>query len=278
MNSKSQSFTGNKFIFLFAVVLSMFFSAPAFSQPPWIEDMTWQEIADALKEGKTTVIIPTGGTEQAGLHIVTGKHNFILKYTAREIANKLGNTLIAPIIAYVPEGDINPPSGHMRFPGTLSVRPEIFAAMLEDTARSLKQHGFKFICFVGESGGNQQAQAFVAQKLSQEWQGEGVKVIHVNEYYDEHNGQVEWAKEKMEKESDIQAHGGTADTSEMLFVHPLGVRENFKGKYTAADFDKVGVNGSSETASMEYGKKFIELKIEAAVRQISKERQWKNSF
>ncbi|MEI6729892.1 MAG: creatininase family protein, partial [Pseudomonadota bacterium] len=107
MNNKSQSFTGNKFIFLFAVVLSIFFVSPAFAGNVWLEDMTWQEIADALKEGKTTVIIPTGGTEQNGPHIVTGKHNFILKYTAEEIANKLTNTLIAPIIAYVPEGDIN---------------------------------------------------------------------------------------------------------------------------------------------------------------------------
>ena len=42
-----------------------------------------------------------------------GKHNFISKYTAEQIAHQLGNALVAPVVAYVPEGDIDPPSGHM---------------------------------------------------------------------------------------------------------------------------------------------------------------------
>lgn len=258
---------------LLAVFL-LFFANSAFATSILMEDMTWPEIAQAMKDGYTTVIVPTGGTEQNGPHIILGKHNFVLQKTAPAIAEKLGHTLVAPIMAYVPEGNITPPSGHMQFPGTLSLRPETFAAVLEDTARSLKQHGFKLICFVGEHGASQPVQAKVAEKLSAEWKDEGVKVIHVNEYYDDNNGQVAWIKQTNPKieEHDIEAHGGLADTSEMLAAHSEGVRDNLRSNYKPDDFTKLGVDGSSADASTDLGKRFLELKIEAAVKQIKKER------
>lgn len=127
----------------------LFLPFQALAAQVYTEDMTWQEIASAVKGGATTIIIPTGGTEQNGPHMVTGKHNYILKHTSGKIAEKLGNALAAPVLAYVPEGNISPPEGHMRFPGTISLREETFEAVLEDAARSFKQHGFRLICFVG---------------------------------------------------------------------------------------------------------------------------------
>src|SRR5262245_38996387 len=86
----------------------------------WIEDLTWMEVRDAMRAGKTTVIIPTGGVEQNGPYLVTGKHNVILRATSEAIAKRLGNALVAPIVAFVPEGDIDPPTSHMKYPGTIS--------------------------------------------------------------------------------------------------------------------------------------------------------------
>jgi creatinine amidohydrolase/Fe(II)-dependent formamide hydrolase-like protein len=243
-------------------------AAEEISHSLWLEDLTWQEIRNDLGHGKTTVIIPTGGTEQNGPHIALGKHNFILKYTAMAIAERVEGTLIAPIMEYVPEGDIHPPTGHMLFPGTLSLRPETFAAVLEDTARSLKEHGFKTICFVGEHGANQPVQKAVAEKLDAEWKTQGVRVIHVGDYYDEHNGQVEWAKKTGITEPDIEAHGGFADTAEMLAVHPQGVREKLRAAHTPVDMQTVGAGGSSLAATKEMGAALLELKVSAAVRQI----------
>src|SRR5437879_5905437 len=80
----------------------------------FIEELTWMEIRDAMKTGKTTVIIPTGGVEQNGPYLVTGKHNYILRATTEAIARKLGNALVAPIVPFVPEGDIEPASLHMK--------------------------------------------------------------------------------------------------------------------------------------------------------------------
>ena len=64
----------------------------------WIEEMTWMDVRDALKAGKTTVIIPTGGIEPNGPWLVTGKHNYVLRANCDAIARKLGNALCAPII------------------------------------------------------------------------------------------------------------------------------------------------------------------------------------
>jgi creatinine amidohydrolase/Fe(II)-dependent formamide hydrolase-like protein len=89
------------------------------------------EVRDAIVAGKTTVIIPTGGTEQNGPHMALGKHNYLVKYKAGEIAMTLGNALVAPVIAYVPEGDINPPTGHMRFAGTVTLPQDVFSKVLD---------------------------------------------------------------------------------------------------------------------------------------------------
>ena len=63
------------------------------------------EVRDALKAGKDTVIVATGGVEQNGPYLATGKHNNVLRATTEAIARKLGNTLVAPIVAFVPEGE-----------------------------------------------------------------------------------------------------------------------------------------------------------------------------
>src|SRR5687767_11181722 len=149
----------------------------------WIEEMTWMDVRDAIRAGKTTVIIPTGGVEPNGPWLVTGKHNYVLQANCDAIARKLGNALCAPIIKLVPEGTIEPPSSHMRSPGTISVRQETFRATLTDVAHSLRQHGFTNIIYIGDSGGNQPGQRAVADSLTAIWKGQPI-VAHIQEYYD----------------------------------------------------------------------------------------------
>jgi creatinine amidohydrolase/Fe(II)-dependent formamide hydrolase-like protein/sterol desaturase/sphingolipid hydroxylase (fatty acid hydroxylase superfamily) len=233
----------------------------------YLEDMTWQEVRDAIQAGSTTVIVPTGGTEQNGPHVVLGKHNYIVKYTAGKIAEKLGHALVAPVVAYVPEGSISPPEGHMRFPGTLSVADATFEAVLEAAAESLKQHGFKAIAFVGDSGGNQAAQQRVADRLNRLWQGSGVRVIQVNDYY-QNNGQIAYLANQGFSALQIGGHAGIRDTSELLFVQAAGVRGRFKEDHSGADFALVGADGDAGKASPALGRILLDLKIEAAVRQI----------
>ena len=135
----------------------------------FLEEMTWMEIRDALRAGKDTVIVSTGGVEQNGPYLAAGKHNYVLRATTEAIARKLGNALVAPIVAFVPEGDIDPPSEHMLYPSTIGVTEETFRRLLTDICASLRTHGFKHIVLIGDSGGNQRGMKAVADALNARW-------------------------------------------------------------------------------------------------------------
>src|SRR5438132_9428628 len=148
----------------------------------FIEDLTWMEVRDAMRAGKDTVIVATGGVEQNGPYLVTGKHNVVLRGTTEAIARKLGNTLVAPIVPFVPEGEIDPPSLHMLYPGTISVTEQTFQALLTDICSSLKTHGFKRLVLIGDSGGNQDGMKAVAAALSAKWK-DSCRIVFIPEYY-----------------------------------------------------------------------------------------------
>src|SRR6516165_11875895 len=114
---------------MFRVLLSLCFlllllPAARAADSVFLEELTWTELRDLVSSGKTTIIVPIGGTEQNGPHMALGKHNRRVQVLSEKIARVLGNTLVAPVIAYVPEGGINPPTEHMRFPGTITVPEE----------------------------------------------------------------------------------------------------------------------------------------------------------
>jgi creatinine amidohydrolase/Fe(II)-dependent formamide hydrolase-like protein len=236
----------------------------------FIEDMTWKEVDQALKFGSRTILIPTGGTEQNGPHMILGKHNYIVKYTAGKVAEQLGNALVAPVLSYVPEGPIDFSKGHMRFSGTLSIAEDVFAKNLEYAARSMKQHGFKVIAFIGDSGGNQAMQALVAEQLNKQWKGEGIKVIHVDDYYQD-NGQMQYLQSHGYSIKQIGGHAGIRDSSELLAVHPQGIRKKYLLDYTETLFSDVGADGDASIANSVIGKYLLKLKINAAVAQVQRE-------
>lgn len=235
----------------------------------FMEDMTWMEVRARIDGGATTVIIPTGGTEQNGPHMVTGKHNYIVRHTAGEIAKRLGNAVVAPVMAYVPEGRIDPPEGHMKFPGTISLSPETFSLVLQDAAMSLKQNGFTLICFVGDSGGNQAPQKEVAKRLNEMWAGTGVRALHVSDYYD-NNGQDKWVQSIGLDVQTPGAHAGLEDTSELMKAKASGVRAGMRNAYTERDYKNTGAMGDSTKSNAQYGQQLLDQKINAAVNQISR--------
>jgi creatinine amidohydrolase len=233
----------------------------------FMEELTWTEVRDAIKAGKTTIIFPTGGTEQNGPHMVLGKHNFIVKHAAEQIARRLGNALVAPVLAYVPEGNIDPPSGHMRYPGTISLPNEVFMKVTEYAARSFKANGFKDIVLIGDSGDNQRALQSVANLLNKQWIHTGVRVHFASDYYKE-SPLREWLQGQGEKRDDIGSHAGIVDTSQLMAVNPNGIRND---KFAVSgDRDATGATGNPARATVAYGKKGLEMKIDAAVAQIRK--------
>jgi creatinine amidohydrolase/Fe(II)-dependent formamide hydrolase-like protein len=161
----------------------------------WTEELTWMEVRDAVRAGKTTVVVGTGGVEQNGPYLAGGKHNFVLATVMPEIAAAIGNTLLAPIVKFVPEGAIEPtPRGHMAYPGTISLEPATFEALLTDICRSYKAHGFLDIILIGDSGGNQRGLQNVATALNAKWAADRARVHFLPEYYDEDRWSYDFLK------------------------------------------------------------------------------------
>jgi creatinine amidohydrolase len=240
--------------------------APAVPQPDsvFLEDLTWIEARDAIAAGKTTVIIPTGGTEQNGPHMVLGKHNFLVKYKAGEIAKRLGNAIVAPVMAYVPEGAVNPPTGHMRFAGTITLPDDVFSKVLEFAARSLKQHGFIDIALVGDSGGNQAAQKAVAEALNKEWAATNARVHHISAYYPGRGD--DWVIAQGVSAEDVGSHAGTHDTSSLMFLNPSMLR--FDRMRPGKNGDGQGHTGNPAKATALFGRQILSMQVEDAATQI----------
>ena len=230
----------------------------------FIEDLTWMEIRDRMKTGVDTVIVATGGVEQNGPYLVTGKHNVILKGVTEAIARKLGNALVAPIVGFVPEGDIEPPSLHMKYPGTISVREETYRALVTDICASFKTHGFKRIVLIGDSGGNQEGLKAVAEKLNSAWAGTP-KVVYVPEFYD-YGGLAKWVEEQGIKQTPEGYHDDFVITAQMLAVDPTSVRMQQRVK--ADKFSINGVNLAPADKTIDWGRKIFAHRAEQTVKAL----------
>ena len=233
----------------------------------WLEEMTWMDVRDAIAAGKTTIIIPTGGIEPNGPWLATGKHNYVLTANCDAIARKLGNALCAPIIKLVPEGRIDPPSGHMASPNTISVREETFRMTLTDVVHSLKVHGFKNIILIGDSGGNQAGQRFVADSLTSIWKGDPV-VAHVQEYYDYAGVQQYMDDKGLKKTAEDHLHDDPVIALNMFMADPRSIRWEERKKIKQASIE--GVSLEDRKKNEELGKQIVEFRATTTVEAIKK--------
>ena len=214
----------------------------------WIEELTWIEVRDAMAAGKTTAIIPTGGVEQNGPYVALGKHNYVLEGACDAIARELGNALCTPIIKLVPEGGFEPRTGHMRYPGTLTVRDETFQMMLEDVGHSLHVHGFEHIIYIGDSGGNQAGMAAAAAALNERW-GE-TKAHHIAGYYDNAGVVARMNELGVEEGPSDGYHDTYWLTSMQMTVDPSTVRYDERVAAGKATINGVSIAPKEETIAL----------------------------
>jgi len=243
------------------------------ASPPsvFLEELTWPEVRDATHAGMTTILVPIGGTEQNGPHMALGKHNARAREFAGRIAKALGNALVAPVIAYVPEGGIDPPTGHMRFPGTITIPEDAFEKVLESAARGFRLHGFRDIVFLGDHGGYRKSLERVAERLDKEWASlhSRVRVHAMPEYYEAQTRDfAALLRGKGFTDAQIGVHAGLADTSLTLAVDPSLVRTERLGAATRGAAD--GVRGDPRAATPELGRLGADLVVEKTVEAIRK--------
>ena len=238
-------------------------AAPASSV--YLEDLTWPELRADIQAGKTTILVPIGGTEQNGPQMALGKHNVRVHVLAGKIARTLGNALVAPVIAYVPEGDVEHPEGHLKFPGTITVPVGPFEQTLEYAAKSFKLAGFRDIVFLGDHGGYQKADEAVAQRLDREWAGTPIRAYALTEYYrasETEFGQL--LKSKGYSEAEIGTHAGLLDTSLMMATDPSLVRADMLGETKPGD----GTHGDPRRSSAALGQIGVDLIVTRTVAAI----------
>lgn len=251
---------------LFGCLLFCCLPAWSGSEPKsvWMEDLTWVELKARIDAGANTVILPTGGVEQNGPYIALGKHNWVAAHAAQEIASTLGNTLVAPVLRVVPQGDMAKPAGNLLFPGTLALREDTFERVLTDVVLSLAYAGFQHIYLLGDHGLSQSVQARVAMQTDVLLKNAHVRVWHVSSYYQPELEAKFLSNQGIDREAQGD-HAGVADMSQIMTLSPAYVRPIQK---TTAMPKNLGFSGKPELASPVLGQPLLKLRINEAIKQI----------
>jgi len=248
------------------------------AQKPVVEFdmMTWAEVKKAIhEEGKTTVLVYNGGTEQRGPQNVTGGHTFMARETVRAIALKLGNAITAPVLPF----SVNEASADL--PGTIGLTGPLFAAINEQVAEQLIKSGFKNVVLMGDHGGGQKELGEVARKLDAKYSSQGIRVVFCDEVYEKAQGDYE--KWLAEHKYPSGGHASVMDTSEMLYlggdkgwvrkdllVTSVGDPVRRPGEKPDPNVKRVnnGITGDARPSTAELGKRMFDMKVDYAVRQI----------
>lgn len=231
----------------------------------WIEELTMLEVRDLLASGTTTALILTGGIEENGPYLTTGKHNHVLRVMGESIARSFGNTLVAPIITIEP-GDPERASS----PGGIRLSQETYRAVLRDYAVSLKAQGFRNIFMMGDSGGNLRGMQDVADALRAEWAGDGVVIAHIPEYYN-YDEVLQYQKDVLGVDEDPRLEGLHDDyyiTTIIMHDDPAFVRLDQR-----VEADKASINGISIVPvekAMWHGRQLIDFRTEVTVEAMRK--------
>lgn len=235
-------------------------------RPVLIEEMTWTEVRDAIAAGRTTAIIYVGSTEQNGPHMVIGKHTFIAHYVAQRIAEELGDALVYPTLPFAPTGDPVAKTGHMRFPGSVSLSPTVFDGVVRGVAVSAIAAGFRQIYIMGDHGEGQEQLRSVALSLDAKWRTRGVRVRYVSDLYYKEKEQARAYLAQRHIAPD--RHAGTDDTSELEYIDSLWIRRDRLAQSDSTEQSTTGVDGDPTKATREMGEVFIGYKVADAVAQI----------
>lgn len=222
-----------------------------------LEALRREDLEVGLSQGKTTLIIPTGGIEQNGVALSLGKHNIVIHEAADRLAKRLGQTYVAPVVPYVPNGAIDPPSGHMQFVGSFSITEAAYRAYLLDIARSAIHQGFKTLLFMHAHGLSAESEHRVADEINTTLPIAGVRAIVLDAYYDETELRQELDRWGL-TEPWVGHHAGLIDTSELEAIDPESIWIRSLG------LSDPGQDGFSFLASPALGDWILNQRINAA--------------
>ena len=218
-------------------------------------DATWPMLAD-LAETREVGLVPVGALEQHGPHLPTGTDTIIATAMCEAASDRCG----APVLPAIPLGASY---GHGTvLPGTVSLTPDLLAAIIRQYAEWAATSGLFRLLFVNAHFGNSASL--------------GIATDHLRLFRpDLRVGVVEWwtldpivAAEAVVDGDDL--HANRAETAVMLAVAPELVdldempgaddpdrTGNLVFRYTAPSLSTNGVTGRPSEATPELGRMLV---------------------
>jgi creatinine amidohydrolase len=241
----------------------------------WLDRMTSPQVRDAIKEGCTTVLLAVGSTEQHGPHLPLGTDSLIGDRLMERVAERLGNTLVAPTIR------VGASEHHMAFAGSMTLREEVLEDVIVDYCRSLARHGFSTIIVIPTHGGNKETVMRAGERLLRE--SISARVIAHSDEAAYVTAMVEVGAKYGCTPGEVGSHAGHLETSLILADYPelVDMEKAARGKvdlgYDGDDrlhelgmhnLSPIGILGDATGSSVEAGTDYIECLVSAIAGQI----------
>ena len=179
-----------------------------------LDRLTWAEIKEEIQNGRDTVVVPFGSTEQHGRHMPLGTDAVLGDEIGWGLAQRLG-AFLAPTVR------IGCSEHHLAFTGTISLGKETFGSIVTDVAASLFGHGFRRIVLLPTHGGNFKP---LSEAVADIEPPEGVRVLAFTDFEGFVNAALESSKAFGVDAAKSGAHSGEWETSLMLALRPEQVK------------------------------------------------------
>jgi creatinine amidohydrolase len=228
--------------------------------------MTWAEVKKEIQNGRDTVVVPFGSTEQHGRHLPLGTDAVLGDEIGWGLAERLG-AFLAPTVRF------GCSEHHLAFNGTISLGEETFHSIVTDVVASLSVHGFRRIVLLPTHGGNFKPLAEAVVNIDP---AEGVRILAFTDLEGFTNTGFESSRAFGVDAAKSGAHSGEWETSLMLTLRSEQVKmdraaEGFVGELSEImskvfdgiqNLDQNGVLGDPRPATAKAGKQYLKDIIE----------------
>jgi len=184
-----------------------------------LEEMTWQELQEAIADGADTALLVLGSIEQHGPHLPLGTDTILGYAWGEAIAERLGSTIVVPVVRP------GVSRHHLGFPGTLTLEESTFQAVILQICISLAQTGFRKIIPFCSHGGNWPSVFAVSHRLRDALpRGSALVLLDQASVNGIEDRIYAFLREKGIEEPVAGIHAGLRETSHMLDIAACSVR------------------------------------------------------